>query len=111
MAELITIKEAVEAGYGARSTLNLWMAKGRVTRHRVGAAVRLDRGELQAASGRRGSEIAPVTLRRESVAEWAQRQALAAPPLGMRALEVVGAVMAEAREQRAADVVEMARAA
>lgn len=111
MAELITIKEAVEAGYGARSTLNLWMAKGRVTRHRVGAAVRLDRAELEAASGRRGAKGAPAGAGRESVAGWAQRQALAAPPLSMRALEVVGAVMAEAREQRAADVVEMARAA
>ncbi|WP_164918758.1 hypothetical protein [Actinomyces oricola] len=45
------------------------------------------------------------------MAEWAQRQALAAPPLGLNALEVVGAVMTEAREQRAAGVVEKARAA
>lgn len=56
MAELLTVREAAEAGYGARSTLNLWMSKDLVTKRRVGAGVRLDRAELEAVSGRRGAK-------------------------------------------------------
>ncbi len=102
--DLLTAKEATSLGYGARSTLNLWAEKGLIKKVRVGAGIRFRRSELDAmVAGVKPAKAAGATgepARKETVQEWAERMAAAAPPMGLDVLGVVTATLREAAEVR-----------
>ena len=47
-APLVTLQEAVEEGYGAYSTLRMWIAQGKLPAYKTGSRVKVRREDLDA---------------------------------------------------------------
>ena len=47
-APLLTLQEAVEEGYGAYSTLRMWIAQGKLPAYKTGSRVKVRREDLDA---------------------------------------------------------------
>lgn len=47
-APLVTLQEAVEEGYGAYSTLRMWIAQGKLPAYKTGSRIRVRREDLDA---------------------------------------------------------------
>lgn len=45
--ELLTLQQAVEEGYGAYSTLRLWIKQGKLHAYKTGSRVKIRRGDLE----------------------------------------------------------------
>ncbi|MEY8566081.1 excisionase family DNA-binding protein [Corynebacterium renale] len=47
-APLVTLQEAVEEGYGAYSTLRMWIAQGKLPAYKTGSRIKVRREDLDA---------------------------------------------------------------
>ncbi|HJE84135.1 excisionase family DNA-binding protein [Brevibacterium aurantiacum] len=47
-APLVTLQEAVEEGYGAYSTLRMWIARGKLPAYKTGSRIKVRREDLDA---------------------------------------------------------------
>lgn len=47
-APLVTLQEAVEEGYGAYSTLRMWIAQGKLPAYKTGTRIKVRREDLDA---------------------------------------------------------------
>lgn len=47
-APLVTLQEAVEEGYGAYSTLRMWIAQGKLHAYKTGSRIKVRREDLDA---------------------------------------------------------------
>jgi len=47
-APLVTLQEAVEEGYGAYSTLRMWIAQGKLPDYKTGSRIKVRREDLDA---------------------------------------------------------------
>jgi len=72
---LLDLKEAVELGYGASSTLRLYIRQGKLKALKVGGKTKIRVSDLEAMA------TPHPTAPPESVEQWAQRVAATAPPM------------------------------
>lgn len=88
---LLTLRDAVAAGYGGHSTLRMHIASGRLPAVKIGGRVRIRRGDLDAFA-------TPVRAGSTEAAIQAAVQALvaAAPPLRPEQLDEVASAFADA---------------
>lgn len=97
--DLITIIDAMDEGYGARSTFTLWVNQGKVSKYKKQGRVYFSRAELDAATSMR-------TEQPRSLGTWA-KQAAADAPLppanhSRESIDIVVSTLREALQRRAA---------
>lgn len=72
---LLDLKEATRLGYGAYSTLHLYIRQGKLRAHKVGGKTKVRVSDLEAMVEPHPSNPP------ESIEQWAQRMAATAPPM------------------------------
>lgn len=102
--DLLSPKEATALGYGARSTLDLWVRQGKINKYKVGANVRYRRDELDALVVRRVPTPLPGQDTDEAaVKAWARTAAAQVPVAPSReTVDIIVTTIRDALERRAA---------
>lgn len=72
---LLDLKEATALGYGAYSTLHMYIRQGKLRAHKIGGKTKVRVSDLDAMVRPHPSNPP------ESVEQWAQRMAATAPPM------------------------------
>lgn len=100
--DLLSPKEATALGYGARSTLDLWVRQGKINKYKVGANVKYRREELDALLVRRvptplpGRDVDTAAV--EAWSETAAKQV----PVSRETVDIVVSTLRAALERRIA---------
>lgn len=87
-----SLRQAVEHGYGADSTLRSWIASGRLPAQKIGGRIKIRPEDLEALA-----QPASVSARDERLNEAVARAVAALPPLTAEQRERLGRIIGSAR--------------
>lgn len=94
----LSIRDAVDLGYAAESTIRLYIRQGRLPAVKIGGRIKLRRVDLDALAHPCPAPLASTD--HESLRAWARAKAAGAPPLHPESLDVLVDTFAEALAQK-----------